>query len=266
MYPFTYHRAASVEEAIRLFAESDDPAYLAGGQSLLPMMKSRLAAPTTVIDLRRIARLRGVTLRGDRIEVGAGTTHAEVSGDPVVRAHLPALAELAGSIADMHVRNLGTLGGSVALNDPAADYPAAVLALDGEVITDRRRVSATAFLAGLMSTALEPGEIITAVSFRLPQVAAYCKARNPASGFPMAGAMCARFEDGCRVGVTGVGADGAFRWQEAEELAASGADLETLERLEPTHHAVLGDLQAGPAYRLHLLRLVAFEALGVIRR
>jgi carbon-monoxide dehydrogenase medium subunit len=262
MYPLSYERPASVEDAVRLFATADEAMYLAGGQSLLPMMKSRLAAPATLIDLRHLAALSGTSVSGDRLVIGAATCHAAVADDPTVRACIPALAELAGSIADMHVRNLGTIGGSLSLNDPAADYPAAVLALDGEIVTDRRTISAAGFFMGIMTTALEVGELITAVSFRIPTAAAYRKVRNPASGFPMAGSMFARFTDGCRVGVTGVGANGAFRWSEAEELANSGDNLSTLEQLLPEDIDVLSDLQAGPDYRLHLMRLMVFRAIS----
>jgi aerobic carbon-monoxide dehydrogenase medium subunit len=260
MYDFRYIRPTTVAEAAEEAADME-AMFLGGGQSLLPMLKSRLAAPGLVVDLSRIAELKGVRVSADTLRIGGGTVHADVADHSEIVQDIPALAALAGSIGDMHVRNLGTLGGSLALNDPSADYPAALLALDGRVHTDRRDVPAADFITGMMSTDLQPGELIVAATFEVPLAAAYRKQRNPVSGFPMAGAFAARFPDGHRIGITGVGSDGAFRWQEAERLANAGGNVDDLEACGLDGIDVLSDMQASPRFRRHLLNLVTREAI-----
>jgi aerobic carbon-monoxide dehydrogenase medium subunit len=260
MYNFRYLRPTTVSQAAQA-ATDMEAMFLGGGQSLLPMLKSRLAAPGLLIDLHRVEELQGVAVSAGAVRIGAATVHAEVSDHREIAMAIPALAALAGSIGDMHVRNLGTLGGSLALNDPAADYPAALLALDGRVHTDRRDVPATDFITGMMSTDLSPGELIVAATFQIPLAAAYRKQRNPVSGFPMAGAFVARFSEGHRIGVTGVGGDGAFRWRDAERLADAGGDVDDLETCGLDGIDVLSDMQASPRFRRHLLNLVTRNAL-----
>ena len=209
MYAFEYHRAKSVEEAAQLLAKSGGKA-LAGGQSLVGAMKLRLAQPGTVVDLGQIAELRGIRKEGDALVIGATTRHAEVAASAEVRKHIPALASLAEHIGDRQVRNMGTLGGSLANNDPAADYPAAVLSLGATVRTNKRTIAADDFFKGMYETALADDELITAVSFPVPKRAAYVKFPNPASRFALVGVFVAETGGGVRVAVTGAG-PGVFR-------------------------------------------------------
>jgi len=220
MHPTRYHRPASVADAARLFGAQEDPSYLSGGHTLLPTMKLGLRRPSDLIDLGRIEGLRGIELRDGVLSIGAATRHAETAASPLVRRHIPALAGLAGSIGDRHVRHRGTIGGSVANNDPAADYPAAVLGLGAAVITDRRRIPASDFFTGLYETALEPGEIITRIAFQVPDAAGYAKFRSPASRFAIAGVFVARTGAAVRVAVTGAGSAGVFRATALEDILA----------------------------------------------
>lgn len=212
MYDFTYHAPDTLAEARAAFDAADDAAYLSGGHTLLPAMKSRLAEPSDLISLANLAELRGIERDGDRLIIGAAETHATVAASPLVRDTIPALASLVGSIGDVQVRHRGTIGGSVANNDPAADYPSAVLALDAEIITSERTIAAGDFFVGMYATDLEPGEILTRVSFRLPESAGYAKMRNPASRYALAATFVARLPDGIRAAITGAGNDGVFRW------------------------------------------------------
>lgn len=265
MTRFRYRRPGSLAEAAAMFADAADPRYLAGGQTLLPTIRQRLAAPSDLIDLSRLSALRGIREEGGRIVIAAGENHAGLAAAPLVRATIPALAELAGSIGDLAVRNLGTLGGSVANNDPAADYPAALLALDATVVTDRREFAAEAFLAGLFATVLAEGEIVTAVAFRRPEAAAYRKLRNPASRYPMAGVFVARFPGGgVRVGVTGAGNDGAFRAAAIEAALAGSFSVEAIARIEADPGAMLADIHAPADYRAAMVGVMARRAVAAI--
>ena len=262
MYETTYHRPSSLAEAARLFADSGDAAFLSGGHTLLPAMKARLAAPAHLIDLRRIPELKGIQVSGDTVRIGGATTHAEVSQSAEVKRAIPTLAALAGSIGDAQVRHLGTIGGSVANNDPAADYPAAVVALDGIVHTDRRQLPADAYFTGLYSTAREDSEIVTAVSFRIPETSGYAKFRNPASRYPRAGVFVARHKDGSiRVAVTGAGNDGVFRWSEAEQALAGNFAESALQGLTLPASRMMGDIHGSPEYRANLVAVMARRAL-----
>src|SRR5690554_4951469 len=207
MYETTYHRPQTLTEAASIISSAEDGKLLAGGQTLIATMKQRLAAPSDVIDLRHIAELKGITETADgAIRIGACTTHAEVAASEAVKRILPGLAKLAGLIGDPHVRHMGTLGGSISNNDPAADYPAALVALGATVVTDRRELAAEDFFTGLFETALEEGEIVTAVRFPAAQRSAYEKFPNPASRYAMAGVFVAQASDGSvRVAVTGAG-------------------------------------------------------------
>src|SRR5688572_29590971 len=232
MYKTNYHRPRSLSDAKNLFSSTGDAAYLSGGHTLLPAMKARLAAPANLIDLRRVPELRGIEVSGDAVAIGAAMTHSEVSQSAEVKRAIPTLAALAGSIGDPMVRHLGTIGGSVANNDPAADYPAAVLALAGTVHTDRRQIPADQYFTGLYTTALQEGEIVCRVVFRIPASAGYAKFRNPASRYPMAGVFVAKHKDGAvRVAVTGAGNDGAFRWSEAEAALGRSFSADALTKL-----------------------------------
>ena len=226
MYAFEYHRPTSVQQAADLAGQAEDTKFLAGGHTLLPTMKLRLAGPANLIDLGQIAELRGIERSGDTITIGAMMKHAEVAHSAEVREAIPALAEMAELIGDPHVRNRGTIGGSVANNDPSADYPAACLALNATIITNQRKIAADDFFQGIFTTALEEGEIITQVSFPIPSQAAYAKFRNPASRYALVGVFVAKHADGVRVAVTGAGLErrvpGARHGTGAERQLRSG--------------------------------------------
>ena len=205
MYSFDYHKPAALDQALELFRSADDPIFLAGGMTLIPTMKQRLAAPTDVIDISAIGELRGVALSDKGLSIGALTTHNEVASHPLVAQHLPVLAQLAATIGDNQVRNRGTIGGSIANSDPAADYPAALVALGGTVVTQSRSIAGDNFFLDLFETALQPCELITRIEFPLPDRAAYAKFRNQASGYAVVGALVADFQGKIRVGITGAG-------------------------------------------------------------
>ena len=221
MYNFTYQRVATLDEARSALAGGDDVKLLAGGHSLLPTMKQRLAAPTTLLDLSGVSGLDGISEDGGRLVVGAMTRHADVASSELVKSTIPALAAVAEGIGDPQVRNRGTIGGSVAHADPAADYPAALVGLGATVHTNKREIGADDFFTGLFETALEDDEIITKVSFPTPEKAAYSKFPNPASRYAVVGVFVAKGGDGVRVAVTGAGSS-VFRVAEMESaLAAS---------------------------------------------
>ena len=192
MYTLNYRRPASLAEAKAMFADGLDATFLSGGHTLLPTLKQRLAAPTDLVDLTSIPEIQGIVREADVLKIGAASTHSEVYESEVVREAIPVLARLAGSIADRHVRHRGTIGGSTANNDPAADYPSAVLALNATVVTDRREIAADAFFTGLYETARQPGEIVTRIDFPIPDLAAYAKFKSPASRYSIAGVFVAR--------------------------------------------------------------------------
>ncbi|MCF1504334.1 FAD binding domain-containing protein [Afifella sp. H1R] len=263
MYSLTYKRADSVEEARRLFQEASDAAYLSGGHTLLPTMKQRLAAHDVLVDLTRIGSMKGISVEGDRVRIGGGMTHAEVAGSSEVQRAIPSLAALAGSIGDAQVRHRGTLGGSIANDDPAADYPAAALALAATITTDSREIAADDFFTALYETALEESEIVTGVSFAIPETAGYAKFRNPASRYPMAGVFVARHRDGTvRVAVTGAGNEGVFRWHAAETALAGDFSANALEGLSVDPDLMMGDIHGSAEYRANLVAVMARRALA----
>ncbi len=263
MFTLTYHRPGSLEEALRLIGEHEEATVVSGGYTLLPAMKQRLSAPAHLVDLRHVPELAGIARDGDMLRIGAASTHAAVAGSALVRDAIPALAGLAGGIADPMVRNRGTIGGSVANNDPAADYPSAVLALRATVHTDRRAIPADAFFVGLYETALVPGEVLTAVSFPVPAAASYAKFRNPASRYPMAGVFVCRHVDGeVRVAVTGAGAAGVFRAAAMEEALALRFAPEALVGIEIDPDDLMGDLHGSQRYRANLVAVMAARAVA----
>lgn len=231
MYAFTYHRATGLRQAGNMLGKLEDSKILAGGQTLLPTMKQRLASPANLIDLGKVDGLKGIELKGRSLVIGAMTTHSEVATSPVVQQAIPALAELASMIGDPAVRHMGTLGGSIANNDPNSDYPAALVGLGATVITTKRRIEADAFFTGLFETALEADEIITKVSFPVPKKAAYMKFRNPASRFALVGVFVAKRSSEIRVAVTGAGASGVFRVPAFEEALKKRFSPKSLEGL-----------------------------------
>ena len=263
MYQTNFHRPSSLAEAASLFAGADDAAYLSGGHTLIPTMKQRLAAPSDLIDLSGLADLKGIEAADDSVTIGAATTHADVGASDAVRGAIPALADLAGSIGDPHVRHRGTIGGSVANNDPAADYPAAVLALAATIHTDKRQIEADDFFAGLFETVLEPGEIITKIAFNVPAESGYGKFRNPASRYPMAGVFVAKQTDGSvRVAVTGAGAGGVFRWGEAESALSGSFSADALSGLSVDAGSLMSDLHGTADYRANLIKVMAGRAVS----
>jgi carbon-monoxide dehydrogenase medium subunit len=261
MYAFTYHQPTNLAGALAQLAE-DDAKALAGGQTLLPTMKQRLASPASLVDLGKIGELSGVSREGDHLVIGATTRHADVAASPAVQGAIPALAALAGMIGDPAVRNRGTIGGSIANNDPAADYPAAALALGATVVTNKREIGAEDFFLGLFETALEPGEIITKVRFPIPQKAAYEKFRNPASRFALVGVFVAKTAGGARVAVTGASASGVFRSEPVEKAVAADFSAAALDGVVVPADGLNTDLHADAAYRAHLIVVLARRAVA----
>ncbi len=262
MYNFTYHRASGLRQATNMLGKFEEPKLLAGGQSLLPVMKQRLASPANIIDLNRIEGLAGVEDKGRSIVIGAMTRHNDVANSPVVRERIPALATLAGHIGDPAVRHRGTIGGSVANDDPNADYPAACLALAATIITTKRKIVADEFFKGLFETALEEDEIITKVSFPVPKKAAYQKFKNPASRFALVGVFVAKRPSEVRVAVTGAGASGVFRVPEFEAALKKRFSPKSLEGLSIPDDGLASDIHGSAEYRAHLVGVLARRAVA----
>ncbi|RWK43044.1 xanthine dehydrogenase family protein subunit M [Mesorhizobium sp.] len=261
MYSVNYHRAASVADAVKLL-ESGDAKLLSGGMTLIPAMKTRLAAPSDLVDLSHIAELKGIEVAGSSITIRAATTHHDVASDEKLRKACPALAHMASRIGDPAVRYKGTIGGSIANNDPAADYPAALLALDATIVTNKREIAADAFFTGLFETALEDGEIITAVTFTAPAKAAYEKFRNPASRYAIVGVFVANGADGVRVAVTGAGDSGVFRSKEIEAALATNFDAAALNGVKVPANDLMSDIHASADYRANLIVVMAKRAVA----
>ena len=261
MHAFDYIKPQSLADAAAAVAGRDDWKLLAGGMSLVPALKLRLARYSALVDLGALAELQGVRRDGDAIVVGAMTPHADVASSAEVARALPALARLADGIGDPLVRNRGTLGGSIANADPAADYPAALLGLGATVVTHLRSIPADEFFVGLFETALAPGEIITEVRFPIPRAALYSKLRQPASRFALVGVFVARTKDGVRVGVTGA-APTAFRFAEAEEALSERFDPAALEGVSISTEGLNSDIHASAEYRAHCLRVMTARAVA----
>jgi carbon-monoxide dehydrogenase medium subunit len=262
MYNFTYHRPGSSREAQDLAAKASEGRFLAGGMTLLPAMKLRLAQPSDLIDLSQIKDLKGVSVSGSELRINAMTTHAAVAASPDVRKAIPALAYLAGHIGDPQVRHRGTIGGSLANSDPAADYPAAVLALNATIHTSSRTIPADSFFKGLFETALEPRELITSVSFPIPQSAAYEKFPHPASRYAVVGVFVARTaERGVRVGVTGAGPC-AFRATAFEQALLKNFTPDALKGVSIPAAGLNSDIHADADYRAHLIGVLARRAVA----
>jgi carbon-monoxide dehydrogenase medium subunit len=261
MHAFQYHRPTSSKEAISLAGQKSEGRYLAGGQSLVQAMKLRLSSPSDLIDLGTIKELVGIKVSAGAVEVAAMTRHADVAASAEVKRAIPSLAAMAGLIGDRQVRHLGTIGGSLANSDPAADYPAAVLALNATITTNKRKIAADSFFKGLYETALEPGELITAVSFQTPKRGAYMKFRNPASRFALVGVYVADFGSGnVRVGVTGAGS-AAFRQTEMEKALGAKFAPEAVASITVKPDGLNNDLHASPEYRAHLITVMCKRAV-----
>ncbi len=262
MYATNYHRASSVDEAVKLLSGADEGKYVSGGMTLIATMKQRLASPSDLVDLRHIPSLKGIRVDGRRVTIGAAATHAEVASSAAIRAVCPALCDLAGMIGDPHVRHMGTIGGSVANNDPAADYPSAMLGLGATIVTDKRQITADDFFTGLFETALEDGELITAITFEAPEKAGYAKFPNPASRYAMTGVFVAKGVGGVRVAVTGAGADGVFRHAGMEQALAANWAPDAVANATVNSSALMSDLHATAEYRANLIKVMAKRAVA----
>jgi len=262
MYNFTFHRPETLRQAVNLLSKNADAKLLAGGHTLLPTMKLRLASPPVLIDLSRVEGLAGIELKGRALSIGAMTRHNDVHTSPVVQQSLPVIAKLAGMIGDPAVRHMGTIGGSVANNDPTADYPAACLGLGATIITNKRRIKADDFFTGMFSTPLEPAEIITKVSFPIPNKAAYQKFRNQASRYALVGVFVAKRGSEIRVTVTGAGANGVFRVTAFEEALKKRFSPKSLEGLTVSADGLNGDIHGSAEYRAHLIGVLARRAVA----
>jgi carbon-monoxide dehydrogenase medium subunit len=260
MYDFDYARPGSLAEAVKLLGGEDAKA-LAGGQTFIPVLKQRLNRPSVVVDLAGLG-LTGIALESGRLVIGGMTTHGAIAASTVVQGAIPALAKLAGWVGDTQVRNRGTIGGSLANNDPASCYPAAALALGAVVVTDRRRIEADAYFQGMFTTALETDEIITAVEFPVPRRANYEKFRNPASRYAMVGVFVAQGDTGVRVAITGAGQGGVFRHAGMEAALAKDPTPDALAGIETSADDLNSDIHGSAAYRAHLVNVIARRAVA----
>lgn len=262
MHSFAYHRPASLQDAISLRARMSDSVYLAGGMTLIPTLKQRLASPSDLIDLSAIPGIAAIEAKGDKITIGAMTRHAAVAASAEVRKAIPALADLAGEIGDAQVRNRGTIGGSLANSDPAADYPAAAIGLGASILTDKRAITADSYFKDLFQTALNPGELIRAVEFPIPRRAAYRKFANQASRYATVGVFIADFGGArIRVGVTGAGPC-AFRSAPIEEALAKKLDPSSLDNVVIDSSRFNSDMHASAEYRAQLVKVMAQRAVA----
>jgi carbon-monoxide dehydrogenase medium subunit len=257
MYSFDFEKPSTLAEALTALSAEGAQA-LAGGQTLIPTLRQRLAAPEKLVSLAGLGELKGMSAAGGVLTVGAGTTHAEVARQQDYKA----LARLAGGIGDVHVRNRGTIGGSLANNDPSADYPAAALGSGATIVTNAREIAADDYFTGLFETALEEGEIITAVKFPIPEAAAYVKFEQPASRFALVGVFVSNGAGGVRVAVTGASEEGVFRWADAEAALASDFSAGALDGLAASADGLIGDIHGSPAYRAHLIGVLARRAVA----
>ena len=263
MYQTTYHRPSSVDEAAALFAKGSEPKYLAGGHTLIPVMKQRLASPSDVIDLGKIKELVGVELSADALTIKAATTYFDILQSADARKAIPAIVHLASVLGDPQVRYRGTIGGSIANNDPAADFPAAVLALGATVKTNKRSIPADDFFKGLFSTALDDGEIITAVSFPIPAKAGYSKMRHPASRFALTGVFVVKTKSGdTRVAATGASQSGVMRVPAIEAALKANWSAGALDSIKISADGLLTDIHGSATYRANLVKVMAQRAVA----
>jgi carbon-monoxide dehydrogenase medium subunit len=261
MHNFDYHAPKTLDSALALLSDKEDGKIIAGGMTLLPTLKQRLAAPSDLIDLAAISEIKGVRRDGNEIVIGAMTTHAEVSANADVQSSIPALSHLTGIIGDPAVRHRGTIGGSIANADPAADYPAAVVGLNATIVTNKRKIVADEFFVSLFETALESDEIITSVRFPIPERAGYQKFRHPASGYAVVGVMVAKFGDKVRVGVTGA-AGSAFRASDFEAALEKNFSPDVLLNIAISPDELLSDIHCTNEYRAHLVNVMARRAIA----
>jgi carbon-monoxide dehydrogenase medium subunit len=262
MYDFDYQQPTSIDAALSALQSAEDGKLLAGGHTLLPTLKQRLARPSTLIDLSKIDALRGISVDGGVVTLGSMTTHSEVAGSQAVIDAIPALAALAGTIGDPQVRHCGTIGGSIANNDPASDYPGAVLGLGATVVTNAREITADDFFLGLFDTALDEDEIIVAIKFPVPEKACYMKFPQPASRFSLVGAFVAKTADGVRMAITGAGEEGVFRVAAMEAALDANFSADAIADIQVPDGDLNTDIHASAEYRAHLIGVMARRAVA----
>ncbi len=262
MYDFQYAKAQSVTDAAARLAATDGAKILAGGMTLLPTIKLRLAKPSALVDLGTLADLKGIDVSGGIVTIKAMTRHADVMRSPAVARAIPALVTLAGGIGDVQVRHRGTMGGSVANNDPAADYPAGCLGLGATIVTNKREIDADAFFKALFTTALENDEIITAIRFPIPERAAYMKFKNPASRYAIVGAFVSKGPKGVRVAITGAGDSGVFRVTAMEQALGKSFTSAAIDGITIPTDTMLSDIHASAEYRAHLIGVMVKRAVA----
>ncbi|HEY4173891.1 MAG TPA: xanthine dehydrogenase family protein subunit M [Rhodopila sp.] len=261
MYDFTYQKPGSLADAVKVLSDDPEAKALAGGQTFIPVLKQRLNKPSTVVDLSKLG-LSGISVSGDRITIGAMTRHVDVANNADIKAKIPGLAHQASLIGDEAVRHRGTMGGSLANNDPAACYPSALLALGGTIKTDRRSIAADDFFQGMFTTALEQGEIITAIELPIPQKSAYEKFRNPASRYAIVGVFVAKFPSGARLAITGAGQGGVFRHTEMEKALSANFSPDSINGIVTPPDDLNSDIHASAEYRAHLIGVVSKRAVA----
>lgn len=261
MYEFAYQKPGSVADAVKLLGSDMEAKALAGGQTFIPVLKQRLNKPTVVVDLSKLG-LAGIKAEGGKITVGAMSTHHMIESSPDIQRSIPGLAKMASWIGDTQVRHRGTMGGSLANNDPSACYPAAVLACDATIKTDRRSIKADDFFQGMFTTALEPDELITSIEFPVPEKSAYEKFRNPASRYAIVGVFVAKGPAGVRVAITGAGQGGVFRHKEMEAALTAKFSADAIANITTPADGLNGDIHASPEYRAHLIGVMAKRAVA----
>ncbi len=260
MYDFAFHKPSSVADAVKMLGEDESKA-LAGGQTFIPVLKQRLNRPSAIVDLHALG-LVGITAAADKITIGAMTTHQEIMDNADIKARIPGLAKMASWIGDTQVRHRGTMGGSLANNDPSACYPAAALAIGATVVTDKRRIPVDEYFQGMFTTALAPDELITSIEFPIPEKSNYEKFRNPASRYAMVGVFVARGPAGVRVAITGAAQDGVFRHAAMEQALAQTWSADAIAGIVTPPDGLNSDIHASAAYRAHLIGVMARRAVA----
>ena len=261
MYDFTYHKPGSVAEVVKMMGDDMESKVLAGGQTFIPVLKQRLNKPSAIIDLHGL-NLVGITASADKITIGAMTTHGAIAADKAIREKIPGLATMAGWIGDTQVRHRGTMGGSLANNDPSSCYPAAALALGATIVTDKRRIPIDEYFQGMFTTALSPDELITSVEFPIPEKSNYEKFRNPASRYAMVGVFVARGPAGVRVAITGAAQDGVFRHAAMEQALTANWSADAIKDIKTPADGLNSDIHASAEYRAHLIGVMAKRAVA----
>ncbi len=261
MYDFAYHKPASVTEAVKMLGADMEAKALAGGQTFIPVLKQRLNKPSAIVDLHGLD-LVGITAAADKITIGAMTTHGAIMADPGIQQRIPGLAKMAGWIGDTQVRHRGTMGGSLANNDPSSCYPAAALAIGATIVTDQRRIPVDEYFQGMFTTALAPEELITAIEFPIPEKSNYEKFRNPASRYAMVGVFVARGPAGIRVAITGAAQDGVFRHTAMEQALTANWSPDAIKDIKTPADGLNSDIHASADYRAHLIGVMAKRAVA----